>query len=171
MSVFFRLINSMKMFATSISIALPYFITAIFGLTKTSLETFWFKDHMLTVPPRPFCTLVILVITSWAFEAVISHLRCSNQYSFSLWPIVNFSMVSIFSLVKTLKFSLKSLILSDILMISDMLNTFSGWTMFVKISSLTKSTFGLGTAVCNILLGETLLRASAKSFILNGFKS
>ena len=56
-------------------------------------------------------------------------------------------------------------------MTSDMLCFFLGWTIFVEISSLTKYTFGLGTAVCNILWGETLLIASAKSFILNGFKS
>ena len=37
--------------------------------------------------------------------------------------------------------------------------------------SLTKSTFGLGTAVCNILWGETLLLASAKPIILYSFES
>ena len=42
------------------------------------------------------------------------------------------------------------------------------WTIFVEIGYLTKSTFGLGNAVCNILWGETLLIAAAKSFILNG---
>ena len=36
---------------------------------------------------------------------------------------------------------------------------------------MTKSTFGLGTTVCNILWGQTLLIASAKSFTLKGFKS
>ena len=170
MSLCFPLINSMKVSSASISISLPYFRLGIFGLTKTSHDVFWFKHHMLTVPPPPFSTLVILVTTSWAFEAVIRHLRYSNQCSFSLWPIVSFSMVSIFSLVKTLKFSLKSLIFLDILMTSDMLSTFLGWTIFVEISSLTKSTFGLGTAECNTLRGETLLIASAKSYILNGFK-
>ena len=60
-------------------------------------------------------------------------------------------MVYAFSLGKTLKFSLKTLILLDIFMISDMLSTFLGLIGFAEISSLTKSTFGLGTAVCSIL--------------------
>ena len=42
------LINSLKVFAISISISLPYFRPGIFDLTKTSLEIIWFKDHMLT---------------------------------------------------------------------------------------------------------------------------
>ena len=49
-----------------------------------------------------------------------------------------------------------------------MLHAFLVWTIFVEIGYLTKSTFGLGNAVCNILWGETLLIAAAKSFILNG---
>ena len=126
---------------------------------------------MLIVSPPPFCTLAILVTTSWAFEAVIRHLRYSYQYSFSFWPIVSFSMVSIFSLVKTPKFSLKSLIFLDILMTSDMLITFLGGTIFIEISSLIKSTFGLGNAVCIIIWGKSLFTASAKFFILNGYKS
>ena len=108
MSVCFTLINLMKVFAASISISLPYFRAGIFDLTKTNPDIFWFKDHILTVPPPPFSTLVIFVTSSWAFEAVIRHLRYSSQCSFSLWSIVSFSMVSIFSLVKTFKFSLKS---------------------------------------------------------------
>ena len=48
---------------------------------------------------------------------------------------------------------------------------FLGWTIFVEISSLTKSTIGLATSEWDILWGETLFIASAKSFIRNGFKS
>ena len=79
-------------------------------------------------------------------------------------------MVSRFSLVKTPKFSLKSLVFLEILITSDMLSTFLGSAVFVEINSLTKFTFCLGTAVCNILSGETLWIVSAKSFILKGFK-
>ena len=81
-------------------------------------------------------------------------------------PIVSFL---IFYLEKTLKFSLKSLIFLDILMTTDMLSTFLCWTIFVKIAFLTKSTFDWDITVCNILWGESLLIASAKSFMLNGF--
>ena len=77
-------------------------------------------------------------------------------------------MFSIFSLVEMLKFPLTSLEFLDTLMTSDMLSIFD---IFFEVSYLRKSTFGLGTAACNILLGETLWIASAKSFILNGFKS
>ena len=168
MSACFPMINSMKVFAASISICLPYFRAGIFVLGKTSPEMFWFKDHILTISPL----LVISVTTSWAFEAVIRHLRYSSQCLFSLCPIVSFSMVSIFSLLKTFKTSpLKKLIFLDILMTSDMLRTFSDWTIFVQRSYRTKSSFGVGTGVCNIIWGETLLIASAKSFINNGFKS
>ena len=115
-----------------------YHIGRIFGLTKTSHEIFWFKDHMLIVPLLSFSTIVNFVTTSWAFEAVRRHLRYSNQCPFSLWPIVSFSMVLIFSLVKTRKFWLK------LFMFLDMLSTFSGWAFFVEISSLTISTFSFG---------------------------
>ena len=64
-------------------------------LKKSSPETFWFKDHMSTVPPPPFPTLVILLTTSWDFETVIGHLRYLNQCSFSLLPMVRFLIVSI----------------------------------------------------------------------------
>ena len=52
-----------------------------------------------------------------------------------------------------------------------MLITFLGGTIFVEISSLIESTFGLGNAVCIIIWGENLFTASAKFFILDGYKS
>ena len=73
--------------------------------------------------------------------------------------------------IKTRQFSLKSLVFLDVLMASDMLSTYLGSTIFVEISSLTKCTFGFGSAVSNIISGETLSIASAKSFIINDFKS
>ena len=85
----------------------------------------------------------------------ICDIQINVHFYFNLFA--SFSMISIFSLVKTLKLSLRSLIFLDILMASDMLRTFSDWTIFVQISSLTKSTFCLSTAVCNIPWGETAL--------------
>ena len=106
-----------------------------------------------------------------AFAPRFSHLGYSNKCSFSLWSIVSFLVVSIFSLGKSRKFSLKVLIFLDILMTWYMLGTFLDWTIFVGKSYLTKPIFDFGTAVCNRLWEKTLLVASAKSFIPNGFKS
>ena len=51
-------------------------------------------------------------------------------------------------------------------MTSNILSCFLDSKRFVEKSYLTKSTFDLGTALCNILSEKTLLIASVKSFIL-----
>ena len=160
MSFCLPLINSMKVSLALFSVSLPYFRAGVFGLLKTSLEIFWFKDYILILPLPNFSSLVILVTAYWTFET--RNLRCSNQCSFSLWPIVSFSMVWIVSL--------KSLISLNKLIASDMLRIFLGWIIFVEMRSLARFTFALGNAVFNILWGELcwfLLQDSSYSIVLN----
>ena len=120
---------------------------------------------MLNLAPYHFSSLVLLVATSWDFEAFISYFWYLSQCLFSLQSIVSFSMVLIFSLAKMHKFSLKSLVFLDISIVSTILSSFLGWKLFVEKIYLTKSTLDLGTALCNIFWVETLFITSVKHFL------
>ena len=68
------LMYSANILTASFSMSVTYFKAGIFGLINFIFAIFSFSDQIFTTPPSPFLTFFIFVITSCAFEAVITPL-------------------------------------------------------------------------------------------------
>ena len=76
----------------------------MFGLTNAIPEIFSFNDQMFTTPPPPFLTVFIFIITSCAFEAVMTPFLHKYHSSLQHWPLMHSSICLIYLLKKYLIF-------------------------------------------------------------------
>ena len=118
----------------------------MFGLTNAIPEIFSFNDQMFTTPPPPFLTVFIFIITSCAFEAVMTPFLHKYHSSLQHWRLMHSSICLIFSIEKISNFSRNSTTRLSVFVTS----TSASPVQFVVISQ-TKSILGFGTAVKSIL--------------------